>query len=139
MSSTFTGRPAGDILLAHLSFVGLSMSVLRIVGKIGIVVLALLLFVAILVAVERGDWSVVFLCVGFLAVLAKFYDTFRVEALREKMPHGSFAPSRKVDSLFFFVLIAGAILGGVARLSAGSYWEGAELLIVGLVLLGARR
>jgi hypothetical protein len=99
------------------------------------VLLALLMFVGIYIGMKEGNWWGVLLCTGFLAMLAQFYDVFRMEALREKMPHGSFAPNKKVQVLLFLYLGVGAIVGGVARLWIGSYWDGAGLLSIGLIVL----
>jgi hypothetical protein len=111
------------------------MNILRTFGKIGLVLLALLMFVGIYVGVQAGNWWGVFLCTGFLVILAQFYDVFRVQTLREKLPHGSFAPSKKIHVLLFLVLGLGTILGGVMQLWVRSYWGGIGLLVIGLVVL----
>ena len=110
------------------------MNVMRTIGKAGLALLALLMVLGICIGAKEGNWWGVFLCAGFLVLLAAFYDVFRVEALREKHPKGSFAPSRKVQGLLLLVLGLGPILGGLARLWTGSYVAGSGFLLVGVFL-----
>ncbi len=111
------------------------MNYLRVFAKIGLVLLALLMFAGIYFAVQAEDWWGTFLCTGFLVILAHWWGVFRVQSLRERNPHGSFANSKRIHWLLFLVMGLGAILGGGAKLWAGSCWGGGALLVIGLMAL----
>jgi hypothetical protein len=85
--------------------------------------------------VREGDWWGVFVCAAFLLLLVFFYDVLRIESLREKRPHGAFAPSRRLRILLFAVLGLFSVVGGAARLTAEVSVGGFVMLAVGLVLL----
>lgn len=113
------------------------MSVLRGIGRLGLVILAAIILLGMYIAVREQNWWGAALCVAFLVLLALFNDVLRIQALREARPHVAVAPNRRLWALFQAILGILALAAGVAGLVTDPSLGAALVLGTGLILLAS--
>lgn len=113
------------------------MSILRVIGVIGLVLLAALALVLIGLSIKENDFWGVFMGFGFMALLAFLADTLRVEAAKQLNPEATTRPSRRI--FYVFLLFGGVLMSisGVNELLQAQWWTAAKHLLLALVVLAA--
>lgn len=113
------------------------MTILRVIGVIGLVLLAALALVLIGLSIKGNDFWGVFMGLGFMALLAFFADTLRVEAAKQLNPAATTRPSRRI---FYGVLLFGGVLmsvSGINGLLQAQWWTAAKHLLLAFIVLAA--
>lgn len=112
------------------------MSVLRVIGYIGLSMLCAVVALSMYLSVSSGDYKGLFIGAGAMTLFAWMGNTLWVSGRREQVPFASVAPSRKLFLYLCFVLGIGAFVVSVERIMAGAWLSAIIASVVSLILLG---
>lgn len=112
------------------------MSVLRVIGYVGLAMLFAAVALSMYLSITSGNYKGLFIGAGALVVFAFFGNVLWVSGRRQQVPFASVTPNRTLFLCFFLVLGLGALAASVERLIAGAWLSAFIALAASLLLLG---
>jgi hypothetical protein len=111
------------------------MSLVQIISRIGLFLLAILAIVITVMSLQASDWRGVFIGIGFFSVVLFLGDALRLEHIKRNRPEVSTRPSRNIVFFFFICCGLALLLSGINRLFQGNWLGGLVHLVFSSVLL----